>query len=298
MTRGKSSCRDNPLPPDTRSTDVRGLAPIEKTPPNTLIAFSADSGQLANVVLSTAPAESLIEPVRDTRPPTLIVKPVVVAGHGVQNRGTYYFIPHDASPDQPELSGIGQDSLTRELRGNLGGSKKAIVMLDTCRSSVSLTRSGGPRSRSAGTNTDSLVEELSKATGLIIMSAADGSDVALKDEKWGHGAFTLAVHRGLSGEKADKTDRNGDGAISSRHGLLWRRSSPAAPHRGIPRRRLPAAPREVPGETASSISSPSWNGTPPRIAYPRPKAWWRYRRRCGRQSRGRSLHPRDPVQAT
>ena len=137
---------------------------------------------------------------------------IFMAGHGVQNRGTYYFIPHDADPDQPEVNGIDQDSLTRELRSNLGGNKKAIVMLDTCQSSFSLARSGGPRSRSAGTNTDSLVEELSKAKGLIIMSAADGSDVALEDEKWGHGAFTLAVHRGLAGGQAE--DRNRDGAIS------------------------------------------------------------------------------------
>ena len=137
---------------------------------------------------------------------------IFMAGHGVQNRGTYYFIPHDANPDQPEVNGIDQDSLTRELRSNLGGNKKAIVMLDTCQSSFSLARSNGPRSRSAGTNTDSLVEELSKATGLIIMSAAAGNDVALEDEKWGNGAFTLAVHRGLAGGQA--RDYNGDGAIS------------------------------------------------------------------------------------
>ena len=55
------ACRDNPLPPDTRSTNVRGLAPIEKTPPNTLIAFSADSGQLAKDGLFTPALLKYIE---------------------------------------------------------------------------------------------------------------------------------------------------------------------------------------------------------------------------------------------
>lgn len=55
------ACRDNPLPPDTRSTNVRGLAPIAKTPPNTLIAFSADSGQLAKDGLFTPTLLKYIE---------------------------------------------------------------------------------------------------------------------------------------------------------------------------------------------------------------------------------------------
>ena len=133
---------------------------------------------------------------------------VFMAGHGVQHAGAYYFVPHDANPNRPQVGGIIQDQLIRELRSNVG-SQKAIVMLDTCQSSFSLAQSGR---RSSGTSTDSLVQGLSNATGLVIMSAAEGNQAALEDPKWGHGAFTLAVRRGLAEGRA--RDRNRDGAIS------------------------------------------------------------------------------------
>ena len=133
---------------------------------------------------------------------------VFMAGHGVQHAGAYYFVPHDADPNRPQVGGIIQDQLIRELRSNVG-SQKAIVMLDTCQSSFSLAQSGR---RSAGTSTDSLVQGLSNATGLVIMSAAEGNQAALEDPKWGHGAFTLAIRRGLTEGRA--RDRNRDGAIS------------------------------------------------------------------------------------
>ena len=47
------ACRDNPLPLRTRTTDVRGLAPINDPPPNTIIVFAAASGQAARDGLFT-----------------------------------------------------------------------------------------------------------------------------------------------------------------------------------------------------------------------------------------------------
>ena len=47
------ACRDNPLPRETRSTDVRGLAPVNNQPPNTLIVFAADGGEVAKDGLFT-----------------------------------------------------------------------------------------------------------------------------------------------------------------------------------------------------------------------------------------------------
>ena len=40
------ACRDNPLPRETRSTDVRGLAPVNNPPSNTLIVFAAGGGEV------------------------------------------------------------------------------------------------------------------------------------------------------------------------------------------------------------------------------------------------------------
>lgn len=47
------ACRDNPLPRETRSTDVRGLAPVNNSPPNTLIVFAAGGGEVARDGLFT-----------------------------------------------------------------------------------------------------------------------------------------------------------------------------------------------------------------------------------------------------
>ena len=47
------ACRNNPLPLRTRATDVRGLAPINDPPPNTIIVFAAASGQAARDGLFT-----------------------------------------------------------------------------------------------------------------------------------------------------------------------------------------------------------------------------------------------------
>ena len=47
------ACRDNPLPRETRSTDVRGLAPGNNPPPNTLIVFAAGGGEVARYGLFT-----------------------------------------------------------------------------------------------------------------------------------------------------------------------------------------------------------------------------------------------------
>ena len=47
------ACRDNPLPRETRSTDVRGLAPVNDPPPNTLIVFAAGGGEVARDGLFT-----------------------------------------------------------------------------------------------------------------------------------------------------------------------------------------------------------------------------------------------------
>ena len=47
------ACRDNPLPRETRSTDVRGLAPGNNPPPNTLIVFAAGGGEVARDGLFT-----------------------------------------------------------------------------------------------------------------------------------------------------------------------------------------------------------------------------------------------------
>ena len=47
------ACRDNPLPRETRSTDVRGLAPVNNPPPNTLIVFAAGGGEVARDGLFT-----------------------------------------------------------------------------------------------------------------------------------------------------------------------------------------------------------------------------------------------------
>ena len=54
------------------------------------------------------------------------------------------------------------------------------------------------------------MENLSKATGFTVMSAARGNEYAYENPAWGGGAFTVAVEEALRHQQADA---NKDGFI-------------------------------------------------------------------------------------
>jgi WD40 repeat protein len=117
---------------------------------------------------------------------------IFVAGHGLKDeRGNYYFLPHDGNPKRLRQTGIKwfdfQDVLTSLP-------SKIIFMVDTC-------HSGGATGKRRGVSdmTDALRELVHAESGVVVMTASTGKEVSQERAEWGHGAFTRALIEGLEG---------------------------------------------------------------------------------------------------
>jgi WD40 repeat protein len=117
-----------------------------------------------------------------------------VAGHGMNDdRGSYYFLGHDAEIDRLRRTGVEwfhfKDILTALP-------SKTILLADTCHSGF-IT---GSHRRSVNDMTSALKDLVAAGTGIVVMSAATGLEASKENADWGHGAFTKALLEGLKGE--------------------------------------------------------------------------------------------------
>lgn len=134
------------------------------------------------------------------------VATIFLAGHGVQDRATrtYYFLPHDATPETLRTQGLRMsdfDEMLRVLRRNV---RRVVVMLDTCHSGA---LDLGSR---AALSSRALAEQVAAAEGLYLLAASKPGEESKELSELGHGAFTHALLEGLRGG----ADHNGDGLIS------------------------------------------------------------------------------------
>ena len=140
---------------------------------------------------------------------------VFYSGHGVPSlkdeRG--YLLPVDADPNIPEINGFPVDLLYENL-GKLAA-RSIAVYLDACFSGNS---HGGAliQSTSGLGITQKLPDE---STGMTVLTAARGDQVASWDEAAGHGMFTKYLLEALRG--AADTEEFG---IEDDCGFAWRGS--------------------------------------------------------------------------
>lgn len=128
---------------------------------------------------------------------------VYFAGHGVNDRG-YFFLPFDADLARPFASLLSQSRL-QEILTRLRG--QVLVFLDTCRSGAIFGGNDDDRRRKG--DVTALLNSFNYGQGgLVVFSAAQGSELSQERPEWGHGAFTKALLEGLNG-KAD-ANRNGE----------------------------------------------------------------------------------------
>lgn len=121
-----------------------------------------------------------------------------LAGHGLNDptTGDYYFLPADAEPGSPLRSMLAASTLQQVLASLPG---RVVLLLDTCHSGNVLA--GGRQARGLPSQTlNRAVSELASVEGgVVVMTAATGSQASVEDTAWQNGAFTKALLEGLGG---------------------------------------------------------------------------------------------------
>lgn len=127
---------------------------------------------------------------------------IFVAGHGVKHKqtGSYYFLTYDAEPDNLLSRGLRWtdfDEAVNILQTNVS---KVLLLFDTCHAGAMKVAMRGAE---AG---EDLAETLKKSEGIFILSASkageqseESSRFKLAGETMGHGVFTYALLKALSG---------------------------------------------------------------------------------------------------
>jgi WD40 repeat protein len=119
---------------------------------------------------------------------------VFFAGHGVNDQNNYYFFcPHNVDPERLLRTGVAFTDIKNTVSAIAG---KALFFVDTCHSGNSIGMTG----RRGGLDINIVINELSSAqNGVVVFSAATGSESSYEHEEWNNGAFTKALVEGLSG---------------------------------------------------------------------------------------------------
>ncbi len=131
---------------------------------------------------------------------------IFMAGHGVQDltTGSYYFLPHPATPANLLTAGLRMtdfDEVVRVLRRNVRG---IVVMLDTC-------HSGSLRLAARGlVSADDLAARMSAGEGFFLLAATKPGEESKEKPELRHGVFTYAVLEGLQGP----ADADNDGLVT------------------------------------------------------------------------------------
>jgi len=139
---------------------------------------------------------------------------VFLAGHGVLDENlNYYFAPHDMDFKNVAENGVPLESILRSITETTSNNK--LLLMDSCHSGNTLdidsktmvsadsdhdSTQRGSKSRSVGPQNDfkvsdvisGLFEDFLSQSGVTIISASSGADVAYENETMGNGAFTSA----------------------------------------------------------------------------------------------------------
>jgi WD40 repeat protein len=126
---------------------------------------------------------------------------IFLSGHGdKETASSYDFLPYDADKDNPELTYFHGHEI-KYLLGDMVGLK--LLFVDSCFSGNVFNEEGRKGGDEEVANQDDLANQLSTpGSGTVVFTSSQGKELSREDEKWGHGAFTLALLEGLQG-KAD-----------------------------------------------------------------------------------------------
>ncbi len=135
---------------------------------------------------------------------------VFYSGHGMPGKNrSGFLLPVDADPGKPELTGYAIDTLVKNL--GKARARRITLAMDTCFSGLS---DAGPLIRDASPVFIEARNTVAIENGLVI-SAANGNQIASWDREAQLGLFTRYLLTGLMGD-ADGLTGDKDGQISAR----------------------------------------------------------------------------------
>lgn len=123
------------------------------------------------------------------------VATIFMAGHGVRDllTGTYYFLPHDATPEDFFTRGLRVEELNDMVRILERHVRHVVVILDTCHAgAVELASSSMERA-------DDFAARV-RADGVFLLAATRPGDRSKEIDRLGHGVFTYVLLNALRGE--------------------------------------------------------------------------------------------------
>jgi hypothetical protein len=120
---------------------------------------------------------------------------VFFAGHGGTARAQWFFVPYDLISPENESELVAHGLSSARLRQQLGAfsSLKTILLVDACYSGSMLTAFRGYEDRKA-------LALLGRSTGVHVLAASTRDQHASEVAELGHGVFSYALLKGLSGE--------------------------------------------------------------------------------------------------
>ena len=112
-----------------------------------------------------------------------------LAGHGYNSDRQYYFLPRDVKRDNIPQSSVVYHDIKNTVTALPG---KTLFLIDTCHSGNVM---GGE-----SVNTTGITNDLSSnESGVIVITASTGTELAWENKEWGNGAFTEILVAGLTG---------------------------------------------------------------------------------------------------
>jgi hypothetical protein len=145
---------------------------------------------------------------------------LTLSGHGTINQyGDYFFLPHDFNREKTLAgSGISWDDFSRVLRRL---PCLALVIVDTC-------HSGAVTRNLRSVDEDALKRVIDKAVrdfrqaekGLVVIAASLGEATAEENPDWQHGALSLAIVEGVTGERRVPGNREKSWPDPGKNGLI------------------------------------------------------------------------------
>ena len=131
------------------------------------------------------------------------------SGHGVMSEGDngalpqFYLVPYDVTKLYGDDEGLASKGMSADLLKELClrvKAQKQVIVLDACHAGGAIERFG-----SRGAIEEKAIAQLNRSTGFAVLASTNSEQIAREFAKLGHGVFTYALLKGLSGE-ADRSN--------------------------------------------------------------------------------------------